>query len=139
MYTLFIFITLHTYYKLIYIVFIFCSIKLQKTIIIPVHLRTLAKSINLRFDDFSILEGVRGVVSGRRAFHPAIWANQLHVTLSLSIDCNQMIDLNPITEFCDLVPSHFLPLMPNPDRKMVQGINFEYFMKFYLNTKLIIS
>lgn len=70
------------------------------------------------------MEGVRGVVAGRRAFHPAIWANQTHVTLALSVDCNQMADLNPITEFCDLVPSHYLPLMPNPEIRMVQGIYF---------------
>lgn len=81
------------------------------------------------------MEGVRGVVAGRRAFHPAIWANQTHVTLALSIDCNQMADLSPITEFCDLVPSHYLPLMPNPELRMVQGNH----LFFYLNFFFIIS
>lgn len=95
--------------------------QLQKTTVIAPQLRPLANSINLRFDDFAILEGVRGVVSGRRAFHPAIWANQTHVTLALSVDCQQMSDLCAITEFCDLVPNHYLPLMPNPERQLVQG------------------
>lgn len=81
----------------------------------------MANSINLRFEDFSILEGVRGVVAGRRAFHPAVWANQTHVTLALSADCNQMTDLNPITEFCDLVPNHYLPLMPSTELRLIQG------------------
>ena len=67
------------------------------------------------------MDGVRGVVAGRRAFHPAIWANHTHVTLALSVDCNQMADLSPITEFCDLVPSHYLPLMPNIEMRLVQG------------------
>lgn len=96
--------------------------QLQKITVIAPHLRPLAHSINLRFDDFVILEGVRGVVAGRRAFHPAIWANHTHVTLALSVDCCQMSDLSPITEFCDLVPSHYLPLMPNPERHLVQGL-----------------
>lgn len=87
----------------------------------------MANSTNLRFEDFAILEGVRGVVAGRRAFHSAIWAAQTHVTLALSVDCNQTTHLQPITEFCDLVPSHYLPLMPNPEGQMVQGIHYRFY------------
>lgn len=61
------------------------------------------------------------MVAGRRAFHPAVWANQTHVTLALSVDCQQMADLSAVTEFCDLVPSHYLPLMPTTEQRMVQG------------------
>lgn len=95
--------------------------QLQKTTTISLPLRPLANSINLRFEDFTILEGVRGVVAGRRHFIPAVWANQIHVTLALSIDCNQLADMNPITEFCDLVPSHYLPIIPSLEIKMMQG------------------
>lgn len=87
----------------------------------------MANSINLRFEDFTILEGVRGVVAGRRAFHPAVWANQIHVTVALSADCNQMTDLSPVTEFCDLVPSNYLPLMPSTEARLIQGINETFF------------
>lgn len=98
------------------------------------QLRALANSINLRFEDFSIMEGGRAVVIGRRAFHAAIWANQTPVTLSLTADCNQGVAgdlkqssgaasgaLNPIAEFFDLVPSNYLPLMPSVQVRMVQG------------------
>lgn len=76
------------------------------------------------------------MVIGRRAFHAAIWANQIPVTLALTADCNQMSAvsgdfkqasgaasgaLNPIAEFCDLVPSNYLPLMPSIQIRMVQG------------------
>ncbi|KAG4073102.1 hypothetical protein HA402_009521 [Bradysia odoriphaga] len=95
--------------------------QLQKTTTISLPLRPLANSINLRFEDFTILEGVRGVVAGRRHFIPAVWANQTHVTLALSIDCNQLADMNPVTEFCDLVPSHYLPIIPSLEIKMMQA------------------
>lgn len=98
------------------------------------QLWALANSINLRFEDFSIMEGGRAVVIGRRAFHAAIWANQTPVTLSLTADCNQGVAgdlkqssgaasgaLNPIAEFFDLVPSNYLPLMPSVQVRMVQG------------------
>lgn len=71
---------------------------------------------------------------GRRAFHTAIWNNSVHVTLVLTSDCNQMMSgvngdlsggvcgaLNPITEFNDLVPSNYLPLMPSAQVRLVQG------------------
>lgn len=108
--------------------------QLQQSPPIPVQLRALANSINLRFEDFTILEGGRAVVIGRRAFHAAIWANQTPVTLSLTADCNQGVSgdlkqssgaasgaLNPIAEFFDLVPSNYLPLMPSVQIRMVQG------------------
>lgn len=91
------------------------------------------------------MEGPRGIVVGRRAFHTAIWANHTHVTLALSADCNQMSGvvgdlnqmtgaasgaLNPITEFCDLVPNHYLPLMPSTQVRLVQGL---FFCCFKLN------
>lgn len=100
-------------------------------------LRPLVNCINLRFDDFNIINGVTGVVVGRRAFHSAIWNSSVHVTLVLTSDCNQKMSgvcgelnqlsggvsgaLNPVTEFCDLVPSNFLPLMPTTQIRMVQG------------------
>lgn len=92
----------------------------------------MANLINLQFDDFKVLEG-RAVVAGRRAFHQAIWANQLYVTIVLSTECNQVAGigneftgsvsavLSPITEFCDLVPNHYLPLMPSTEVKKLQG------------------
>lgn len=101
--------------------FVVFILQLQRTTAISPLLLPLANSINLRFEDFTVLEGVRGVVAGRRAFHPAIWANQIHVTVALSVDCNQLAELNPITEFCDLVPSNYLPLMPSTENRMVQG------------------
>jgi len=112
------------------------SFQLQQVSVIPLTLRPLANTMNLRFDDFTILETARGIVVGRRAFHTAIWSNHIHVTLALSSDCNQMYGvggelnqltgaasgaLNPITEFSDLVPSHYLPLMPCTQVRMVQG------------------
>ncbi|XP_055702259.1 uncharacterized protein LOC129801346 [Phlebotomus papatasi] len=111
--------------------------QLQQSPPIPIILRPLANSMNLRFDEFSIVEGGRAVVIGRRAFHAAMWApNQTPVTLALTADCNQMSGvagelkqlsgaasgaLNPITEFCDLVPSNFLPLMPSIQIRLVQA------------------
>lgn len=107
---------------------------MQQSPAIPLQLRALANSINLRFEDFSILESGRAVVIGRRAFHAAIWANQTPVTLSLTADCNQGVAgdlkqasgaasgaLNPIAEFFDLVPNNYLPLMPSVQVRMVQG------------------
>ncbi|GAB0099695.1 uncharacterized protein DMENIID0001_155820 [Sergentomyia squamirostris] len=111
--------------------------QLQQSPPIPMILRPLANSMNLRFDEFSIVEGGRAVVIGRRAFHAAMWMpNQTPVTLALTADCNQMSGvsgdlkqlsgaasgaLNPITEFCDLVPSNFLPLMPSIQIRLVQA------------------
>lgn len=59
------------------------------------------------------------------------------MTMVLTSDINQMVsgvcsDLNqmsggvsgalkPITEFCDLVPSNYLPLMPSTKVQLVQG------------------
>lgn len=76
------------------------------------------------------------MVVGRRAFHSAIWNNCASVTLALSADYNQVSGvsgelnqlsgaasgaLNPIIEFCDLVPSNYLPLMPSIQIRMVQA------------------
>lgn len=71
------------------------------------------------------------MVAGRRHFIPAVWANQTHVTLALSIDCNQLADMNPITEFCDLVPSHYLPIIPSLEIKMMQGKNWRILLIAY--------
>ncbi|XP_055380870.1 serine-rich adhesin for platelets isoform X2 [Condylostylus longicornis] len=109
--------------------------QLQQTPSIPVPLRPLANAINLRFDDFTVLEGGQAFVVGKRAFHSAVW-NTSPVTLALSADCNQISGvsgelnqlsggisdvLNPITEFCDLVPSYHLPLMPSTEVRMMQA------------------
>lgn len=90
----------------------------------------------MKFEDFSLVEGARGVVVGRRVFHSAIWPNHIQVTLVLTADCNQMSGvsgelnqlsggicgaLNPISEFCDLVPSTHLPLMPSTQVRMIQA------------------
>lgn len=95
----------------------------------------MANAINLRFDDFTVLEGGQAFVVGKRAFHSAVW-NTSPVTLALTADCNQISGvsgelnqlsggisdvLNPITEFCDLVPSYHLPLMPSTEVRMMQA------------------
>uniref|UniRef100_A0A1B0CIK0 Uncharacterized protein n=2 Tax=Lutzomyia longipalpis TaxID=7200 RepID=A0A1B0CIK0_LUTLO len=111
--------------------------QLQQSPPVPMILRPLANSMNLRFEEFSIVEGGRAVVIGRRAFHAAMWIpSQTPVTLAVTADCNQMSGvagelkqlsgaasgaLNPITEFCDLVPSNFLPLMPSIQIRLVQA------------------
>ncbi|KAM7361478.1 uncharacterized protein ACRADG_012196 isoform 1-T2 [Cochliomyia hominivorax] len=109
--------------------------QLQQTPIIPPALRPLANAINLRFEDFTILEGVQAFVVGKKAFHAAIWTTA-PVTLALSADCNQLAGvggelnqlsggvsgaLNPITEFCDVVPSYHLPLMPTTEVTLLQA------------------
>ncbi|XP_037910726.1 uncharacterized protein LOC119651284 isoform X2 [Hermetia illucens] len=109
--------------------------QLQQQPAVPIALRPLANSMNLRFEDFNIIEGSQAFVVGKRAFHPAIWANN-PVTLALSSDCNQISGvsgelnqlsggvcdvLNPITEFFDLVPSYHLPLMPSTEVRMLQS------------------
>uniref|UniRef100_A0A1A9WS22 Uncharacterized protein n=1 Tax=Glossina brevipalpis TaxID=37001 RepID=A0A1A9WS22_9MUSC len=109
--------------------------QLQQTPIIPPALRPLANAINLRFEDFTILEGAQAFVVGKKAFHAAVWATA-SVTLALSADCNQLAGiggelnqlsggisgaLNPITEFCDLVPSYHLPLMPSTEVTLLQA------------------
>uniref|UniRef100_A0A1B0FEI8 Uncharacterized protein n=1 Tax=Glossina morsitans morsitans TaxID=37546 RepID=A0A1B0FEI8_GLOMM len=111
------------------------KIQLQQARITSPALRPLANAINLRFDDFTILEGVQAFVVGKKAFHAAIWASA-SVTLALSADCNQLAGaggelnqlsggisgaLNPITEFCDLVPSYHLPLMPSTEVTLLQA------------------
>lgn len=102
---------------------------------VPAALRPLANAINLRFEDFTILEGAQAFVVGKKAFHAAIWTTA-PVTLALSADCNQLSGVggeltqltggvsgvfNPITEFCDLVPSYHLPLMPSTEVQLLQA------------------
>ncbi|TMW44722.1 hypothetical protein DOY81_010198 [Sarcophaga bullata] len=109
--------------------------QLQQTPVIPPALRPLANAINLRFEDFTILEGGQAFVVGKKAFHAAIWTTA-PVTLALSADCNQLAGvtgelnqlsggvsgaLNPITEFCDVVPSYHLPLMPSTEVTLLQA------------------
>ncbi|XP_055852381.1 uncharacterized protein LOC129916436 [Episyrphus balteatus] len=109
--------------------------QLQQTPIIPPALRPLANAINLRFEDFTVIEGHQAFVVGKKAFHAAVWTTA-PVTLALSGDCNQLSGvggelcqltggvsgvLNPITEFCDLVPSYHLPLMPTTEVRMLQA------------------
>lgn len=109
--------------------------QLQQTPIIPPALRPLANAINLRFEDFTVIEGAQAFVVGKKAFHAAVWTTA-PVTLALSGDCNQLSGvggelcqltggvsgvLNPITEFCDLVPSYHLPLMPTTEVRMLQA------------------
>ena len=111
--------------------------QLQQSPTIPSPLRPIANCINLRFDDFIIIDSVGGLVVGKRVFHQAIWNNSVYVTLVLTSDSNQMVSgvcselnqmsggvsgaLKPITEFCDLVQSNYLPLMPSTKVQMVQG------------------
>ncbi|XP_062121809.1 serine-rich adhesin for platelets [Drosophila sulfurigaster albostrigata] len=109
--------------------------QLQQTPVVPAALRPLANAINLRFEDFSILDGAQAFVVGKKAFHAALWTTS-PVTLALSADCNQLAGvggelsqltggvsdvLNPITEFCDLVPSYQLPLMPTTEVTLLQA------------------
>ncbi|XP_034485742.1 serine-rich adhesin for platelets [Drosophila innubila] len=109
--------------------------QLQQTPVVPAALRPLANAINLRYEDFSILDGAQAFVVGKKAFHAALWTTS-PVTLALSADCNQLAGvggelsqltggvcdvLNPITEFCDLVPSYQLPLMPTTEVTLLQA------------------
>ncbi|KAH8417846.1 hypothetical protein KR222_007051 [Zaprionus bogoriensis] len=109
--------------------------QLQQTPVVPAALRPLANAINLRYEDFTILEGAQAFVVGKKAFHAALWTTS-PVTLALSADCNQLAGvggelsqltggvcdvLNPITEFCDLVPSYQLPLMPSTEVTLLQA------------------
>ncbi|XP_043654222.1 uncharacterized protein LOC122620692 [Drosophila teissieri] len=109
--------------------------QLQQTPVVPAALRPLANAINLRYEDFTILEGTQAFVVGKKAFHAALWSSS-PVTLALSADCNQLGGvagelsqlsggvsdvLNPVTEFCDLVPSYQLPLMPSTEVTLLQA------------------
>ncbi|KAH8278975.1 hypothetical protein KR018_012092 [Drosophila ironensis] len=109
--------------------------QLQQTPAVPAALRPLANAINLRYEDFTILEGAQAFVVGKKAFHAALWSSS-PVTLALSADCNQLAGvggelnqltggvsdvLNPVTEFCDLVPSYQLPLMPSTEVTLLQA------------------
>ncbi|XP_044312837.1 serine-rich adhesin for platelets [Drosophila rhopaloa] len=109
--------------------------QLQQTPVVPAALRPLANAINLRYEDFTILEGAQAFVVGKKAFHAALWSSS-PVTLALSADCNQLAGvggelsqltggvsdvLNPVTEFCDLVPSYQLPLMPSTEVTLLQA------------------
>ncbi|XP_017084821.2 pneumococcal serine-rich repeat protein [Drosophila eugracilis] len=109
--------------------------QLQQTPVVPAALRPLANAINLRYEDFTILEGTQAFVVGKKAFHAALWSSS-PVTLALSADCNQLAGvggelsqltggvsdvLNPVTEFCDLVPSYQLPLMPSTEVTLLQA------------------
>ncbi|KRG01315.1 uncharacterized protein Dmoj_GI24581, isoform B [Drosophila mojavensis] len=109
--------------------------QLQQTPVVPASLRPLANAINLRYEDFTIIEGAQAFVVGKKAFHAALWTTS-PVTLALSADCNQLGGvggelsqltggvcdvLNPITEFCDLVPSYQLPLMPTTEVTLLQA------------------
>lgn len=111
------------------------ALQLQQTPVIPPALRPLANAINLRFEDFTILEGAQAFVVGKKAFHAAMWTTA-SVTLALSADCNQLAGvggelnqlsggvsgaLNPITEFCDVVPSYHLPLIPSTEMTLLQA------------------
>lgn len=81
------------------------------------------------------MDGAQAFVVGKKAFHAALWTTA-PVTLALSADCNQLSGvggelnqlsggvsgvLNPITEFCDIVPSYHLPLMPSTAVTLLQA------------------
>jgi len=53
--------------------------------VVPTALRPLANAINLRYEDFTILEGTQAFVVGKKAFHAALWSSS-PVTLALSAD-----------------------------------------------------
>jgi hypothetical protein len=102
-----------------------------------VALRPILNSLNLRFDDFLIIDSI-GLVVGKRVFHQALWQNSSYVTLMLTSDANQIVSgselnqmsggvsgaLQPITEFHDLVPNNYLPSMPTTKVQLVQGRDF---------------
>lgn len=112
------------------------SFQLQQPPMIPPSMRPIANCINLRFDDFIIIDSI-GLVVGKSVFHQAIWQNSVYVTLVLTSDSNQMVSgvcselnqmtggvtgaLKLITEFCDVVPNNYLPSMPTTKVQMVQG------------------
>lgn len=113
-------------------------------------MRPIANCMNLRFDDFLIIDSIGSVV-GKSVFHQAIWQNSVYVTLVLTSDSNQMVSgvcselnqmsggvsgaLKLVTEFCDLVPNNYLPSMPTTKVQMVQGSNQ---IKFLLISHFII-
>lgn len=113
-------------------------LQLQQPPMIPSPMRPIANSINLRFDDFMIIDSI-GLVVGKSVFHQAVWQNSIYVTLVLTSDSNQMVSgvcgelnqmsggvsgaLKLITEFCDLVPNNYLPSMPTTQVQMVQGLS----------------
>lgn len=118
-------------------IIIIVSLQLQAPPMIPATMRPIANSLNLRFDDFMIIDSI-GLVVGKSVFHQAVWQNSVYVTLVLTSDSNQMVSgvcselnqmsggvsgaLKMITEFCDLVPNNYLPSMPTTQVQMVQGL-----------------
>lgn len=120
---------------------------------IPPSMRPIANCINLRFDDFIIIDSI-GLVVGKSVFHQAIWQNSVYVTLVLTSDSNQMVSgvcselnqmsggvsgaLKLVTEFCDLVPNNYLPSMPTTKVQMVQG-KFDDINELFFSTNKICS
>lgn len=94
----------------------------------PAALRTLAAAANLRWTDFAIAKDAAGVVVERRVFYPAYWGTHC-VTLSIMAEqglnsclhAKGPFNLNPLTEFDDLVPASYLPMLRKDDSEMIQG------------------
>lgn len=100
-------------------------IQIQQTVHIPPALRGL-KTLNLRWNDFTI-KNANPLLLGRRTFHQALWGTH-HVTLvinrGLVPSCTLSLgtfNLNPVTEFNDLVPIKYLGENEPDESKQVQG------------------
>lgn len=102
--------------------------QIQQTPIIQPALRGLKLSPNLQWSDFVIKSTNQSIVVGSRIFHQALWGTQ-PVTLVIStgsIPASSLslgtFNLNPITEFSDIIPSKYLAATSsNEENKQIQG------------------
>lgn len=120
---------------------------MHQTATIQPALRGLKTSPNLRWNDFSLVENQNSTCNnnitqnkvdvGKRCFHTALWGAH-HVTLAL-MEQGSMLQTNtlalapftlvPITEFSDLVPINYLPIIEsnNTDSKKTQGKSSSFY------------
>ncbi|XP_063235603.1 uncharacterized protein LOC134538320 isoform X2 [Bacillus rossius redtenbacheri] len=95
---------------------------------VPAALRVLKTAANLCWADFAVPEESHPLVVGRRAFHAASWGAHpvsLCVTQDQGLHCalppKGCFTLDPLAEFCDLVPAEYLPPPQRPRSQLVQA------------------